>query len=221
MLQDWIDRWTQQQIGFHEGHPNKLLVKHVDRMLDGRSEIRILLPLCGKSIDIKWLYDEGHTVVGVECSEQALQEFFHENNVKYIVEKEDEIEGKLYKSLDDRIRLYCCDFFKFTCDVEADFQGVYDRGAFVAINGSDREKYAMLMTMLLGPDCRYLLQAYDYDPAKYQGPPHYVSEGEILTLYEAKCKIKQLDLRDALSDKQRNEWGLDKFDEKLFLIQPK
>ncbi len=221
VLQDWVDRWTQQQIGFHKGRPNEMLVKHLDKMLNDRSEIKILLPLCGKAMDIKWLYDQGHTVVGVECAEQALQEFFQENNVEYLVEKVDKIEGKLYKSLDGRVRLYCCDFFKFTDDVETDFQGVYDRGALVAINETDRERYAVLMTSLLGSDCCYLLQAYDYDPLKYQGPPHYLSEMDIHKLFEAKCRIKQLDVRDALSENLRNEWGLDKFDEKVFLIQPK
>ncbi len=60
------------------------------------------------------LYDQGHTVVGVECAEQALQEFFQENDMEVVVEPVEKIEGKVYKSGNGRIRLYCCDFFKFT-----------------------------------------------------------------------------------------------------------
>ena len=43
------------------------------------------------------VYDAGHTVVGVEVVEQAVQEFFTENKLEYTVEKLDKIKGSLYK----------------------------------------------------------------------------------------------------------------------------
>ena len=43
------------------------------------------------------MYDAGHDVVGVEVAEQAVQEFFTENNLEYTVEKLNKISGFLYK----------------------------------------------------------------------------------------------------------------------------
>ena len=43
------------------------------------------------------LYDAGHTVVGVEVAEQALQDFFTENNMKYTVENVKKSNACVYK----------------------------------------------------------------------------------------------------------------------------
>ena len=43
------------------------------------------------------LYDAGHTVVGVEVAEQALRDFFTENNMEYTVEKVNKSNACVYK----------------------------------------------------------------------------------------------------------------------------
>ena len=43
------------------------------------------------------LYDAGHCVVGVEVAEQALRDFFTENNMKYTVEKVKKSNACVYK----------------------------------------------------------------------------------------------------------------------------
>ena len=43
------------------------------------------------------LYDAGHTVVGVEVAEQALRDFFTENNMEYTVEKVNKSNASVYK----------------------------------------------------------------------------------------------------------------------------
>lgn len=39
----------------------------------------VLVPLCGKSVDLRYLYDLGHTVIGIEAIEAAAEQFFLEN----------------------------------------------------------------------------------------------------------------------------------------------
>ena len=43
------------------------------------------------------LYDAGHTVVGVEVAEQALRDFFSENNMEYTFEKVNKSNACVYK----------------------------------------------------------------------------------------------------------------------------
>uniref|UniRef100_A0A452GQ62 Uncharacterized protein n=1 Tax=Gopherus agassizii TaxID=38772 RepID=A0A452GQ62_9SAUR len=81
--EEWLQKWKTRQIGFHkeQGHP--ILRKYLDVLLNGRNGLRIFFPLCGKAVEMKWLGDMGHYVVGVELSECALKEFFTEHDLSY------------------------------------------------------------------------------------------------------------------------------------------
>ena len=70
----------------------------------GSQVCRVLVPLCGKSIYLKWyrychifqctecwfkklfcrMYDQGHSVIGIELVEDAIQDFFNEQDLVYI-----------------------------------------------------------------------------------------------------------------------------------------
>ncbi|KAJ8301650.1 hypothetical protein KUTeg_020637 [Tegillarca granosa] len=49
--------------------------------------------------------------------------------------------GVLYRSTDDRIRLYCCDVYAFNKSVEGQFQYIWDRGAFWSISKAKRNQW--------------------------------------------------------------------------------
>ena len=50
-------------------------------------------------------------MVGIEVAEQAITEFFIEHGLKFVCENVRDF--KLFKSADDKIRIYMGDFFKF------------------------------------------------------------------------------------------------------------
>ncbi|XP_061520737.1 uncharacterized protein LOC133395654 isoform X2 [Phycodurus eques] len=82
-LNEWEQRWEENKIGFHQPQVHRMLESKLDKVLAGRKEVRFFFPLCGKAVDMKWLADMGHSVVGVEISEIAIQQFFVENNLSY------------------------------------------------------------------------------------------------------------------------------------------
>ena len=43
------------------------------------------MTLCGKSLDLVWLSQQGHNVVGVEISNLAAEQLFEENGIAYSV----------------------------------------------------------------------------------------------------------------------------------------
>lgn len=47
----WHRKWANNDIGFHEGAVNPLLVKHFSALGLERGD-RVFLPLCGKTLDI-------------------------------------------------------------------------------------------------------------------------------------------------------------------------
>ncbi|XP_039978039.1 probable thiopurine S-methyltransferase isoform X1 [Xiphias gladius] len=220
-LVEWEQRWQEDRIGFHQPHVHKMLEINIDKVLSKRTGVRFFFPLCGKAVDMNWLASMGHSVVGVDISEKAIKQFFEENNLTYSEEPVPAIPGaKVYKSSEKNITLYQCDLYKFCSSIEGQFGAIWDRGSLVAINPRDREKYTSLIISLMAKDCRYLLDTLLYNPDLYKGPPFFVPDEQVHSLFGKSCDIERLQSVDALTDRQR-EWGLDYLTENVHLITPK
>ncbi|KAM6298974.1 thiopurine S-methyltransferase [Aegotheles albertisi] len=216
--EEWLHKWEMGDIGFHKEQRHPLLQKYLDVLLNGRSGLRIFFPLCGKAVEMKWLADMGHSVVGVEVSEEALKEFFAEHSLPYSEEPVPEIPGaKVLQSTSGDISLYCCSIYDLSSSIVGQFDAVWDRGALVAVNPCDRQRYVSLMITLMDKNSSYLLVTVSYDPNKHKGPPFYVPESEIKSLFGNHCKIKFLQKVDDFSDRHR-QWGLDYFLEVLYIL---
>jgi thiopurine S-methyltransferase len=86
-----------------------------DHMLfEGREKVKILFPLCGKVIDMKYYYDLGHTVYGVECAPEAITDFFTEQKLKYVKKEMPNARGHVYSSLNGRLKIFNANFLDFT-----------------------------------------------------------------------------------------------------------
>ncbi|XP_030267695.1 probable thiopurine S-methyltransferase isoform X7 [Sparus aurata] len=221
VLGEWEERWQENRIGFHQPVVHKMLESNIDKVLAGRTGVRFFFPLCGKAVDMKWLADQGHSVVGVEISEMAVKQFFEENNMTYSEEPVPAIPGaKVFKSSEKNISLYQCDLYNFSSSIGGQFGAIWDRGSLVAINPKDREKYAALIISLMAKDCRYLLDTLLYNPELYPGPPFFVPDAQVQSLFGKSCDIELLQSVDALTDRHRG-WGLDFLTENVHLITPK
>ncbi|XP_053103415.1 thiopurine S-methyltransferase [Hemicordylus capensis] len=216
--EEWLQKWQTNNIGFHNEEIHPLLRKYLDMLLNGRSGLKIFVPLCGKAIEMKWLADMGHHVLGVEISESALKDFFAEQNLSFTEETVPEIPGaKLFKSLSGNISLYCCSIFDLTSTVIGKCNGIWDRGSLVAVNPCDRERYANLLLSLMDRKCCCLLVTCSYDASKHKGPPFYVPDSEVNSLFGKCCDIKCLEKKDGLLERHK-KWGIDYFCEIIYAI---
>ena len=80
--QFWKTRWDDNQIGFHQNSTNPMLLSHWHKTSLKPGD-RVLVPLCGKSLDMLFLKSLGLEVVGIELVEKACLEFFSDNNLAY------------------------------------------------------------------------------------------------------------------------------------------
>ena len=71
----WLERWQANQIGFHQVEHNPLLMEFWP-YLGLTPEQRVFVPLCGKSLDMRWLEAQGHPVTGVELAQIAIDGYF-------------------------------------------------------------------------------------------------------------------------------------------------
>lgn len=186
MHEDWIQRWEEGRIGFHEAEGNALLRRHW-RGQGGR----VLVPLCGKSVDMLWLARRGHAVVGAELAERAVRAFFDENGLAH--ERRDGA-STVFASAEPPIELHCGDYFALrvpACDA------LYDRAALVALPPDVRPRYAAHTDSLLRPDAVRLLVTFEYDQARVQGPPFAVPADEVLGYWPA---LERVDERDVIEE---------------------
>lgn len=182
---DWLDRWANGRTGWHEADGNSGLKAHWPLTGNGT---RVLVPLCGKSPDLLWLAERGHAVVGVELADIAIREFFADNELDYTVAKEGPLDRYTTPGLP--LTLYCGDYFEFEAPV---FDGLYDRGALVAIPKEIRPRYVEHTKKLLRTDAARLIVTLEYDQEIVQGPPFSVSRIELTRYWDDLQRVEEKD----------------------------
>ena len=186
----WLDRWRKNLIGFHQGDYNPLLVSHW-AALEVPVEARVFVPLCGKTLDMRWLSSQGHDVSGIELSSIAAQAFFEEAGEAYELSRH----GAFQRYAGDRIEIFCGDFFELTAAELKNTGGVYDRGALVAMSTDNRSRYVDHLLRVIPEGARILLITLEYDQKLVSGPPFSVHPDEVGRLYGERCRITQLSSR--------------------------
>lgn len=180
----WEDRWTNNQIGWHDDTARTSLISLFQENASPKLSGRIFVPLCGASLDIMALAEiENVTeVVGIELSTLAVDKFFEEyfkSKENYKVLKLNECtslhSGSFLKKGHNQdanksqqptvtIKIYQGDLFDssesgwLNYELEnyggSPFDYIFDRASLIAINWDDRVKYIDLMMTLLGDNAK-------------------------------------------------------------------
>jgi thiopurine S-methyltransferase len=174
-----------------------------------------LVTLCGKSLDMLWLQEQGYRVVGVEISQLAVEAFFGENDLQ----PEITTSGKFQRYDADNITLLCGDFFNLARADIGDTAAVYDRASLIALPPEMRRRYAEYLTNLLPPGINVLLITLEYPQHQMEGPPFSVQESEVHDLYDSNFQVTRLESVDVLADNPNfTERGLTELIERTFLL---
>jgi len=211
----WHERWEKSEIGFHQPDFNTYMQKFIGR-LELRKAAHVLVPLCGKSLDMLWLAEQGYRVTGIELSERAAKDFFAENKLSCeIVERGG---MKIYRGVD--IEIWCADFFAVNTMDSAEIDAVYDRAALVALPPEMRPSYTGQLTDLIRSGVAILLITLDYPQEEMKGPPFSVSPSEVQDLFQANFEIEYLWGEERLSAEPRfRKKGLTRMDEHVFILR--
>jgi len=211
----WHTRWQTNQIGFHQNEINPYLVRYWPSLQLERQS-RVFVPLCGKTLDMIWLLDQGHTIVGNEISRLAVAAFFTENRLTPEIRQET---GFTRWSC-DRIEVLCGDFFGLTAADIGRIDALYDRAALIALTPAQRTRYAARITEMLEPQTPGLLVTLDYEQQTMQGPPFAVSAEEVSNLYQDAFSVEQLVHTEIIeSQPQFREKGLNTLYESVYRLQ--
>ncbi|MFT4519249.1 MAG: thiopurine S-methyltransferase [Halioglobus sp.] len=182
----WLSKWESNVIGFHLTAANPLLIDHIST-LPLPEQGRVFLPLCGKSMDIQWLLQQGYAVVGCELSELAVKALFQQLELEPRITEL--ARGLLYSA--HQIDIYVHDIFELSAAMLGDIDAVYDRAAIIALPPEMRERYAPQLIQLTG-SAPQLIVTLVYDQTQISGPPFCVADDQIKALYSDSYELDLL-----------------------------
>jgi thiopurine S-methyltransferase len=207
----WYEKWEKKQIQFHLDKANAMLVKHFAELsLEPGS--RVLVPLCGKSLDIHWLLAQGYKVVGIELSELAIEELFAELAIKPA--KTDEDSTLRFQSKD--IDILVGDFFEVTKEMVGKVDCIYDRASLIALPQDMRKRYVDHL-MKITYQVPQLMISLEYDQVVMLGPPFRVDSQEVRHHYNDAYEVRLLQTYDIPGGIK----GVCPGQEKTWLLSPK
>ncbi len=183
----WKQGWRENRIPFHLAHEHPLLIRCWP-MLGLVGDERVFVPLCGKSLDLMWLHSLGHHVIGVELSSVAVRHFFAAVQLRpQCVDH-----GALTHWTQERLEIYCGDFFALRRDDMLGVRVVFDSAALTALPENLRTRYVEHLHVILPADCRILLITVEDLDDDEKAADHMASSEEIVALYAGYFAIELL-----------------------------
>ena len=213
----WKSRWGKNNIGWHMDIVYPPLAK-LWNQLSIKSDARVLVPLCGKSLDLQWLAEQGHHVTGVEVSRKALQQVMQQYPEEFT---RDASHGfTIYRS--NLLELWEGDFLKLPAHEISAIDIIYDKASIVALPPEMRTEYVSKLVELSNDSTQMLLQTFEYDQAEMTGPPFSVDEQEVKNHFSDRFEIALLHEQSKLDELEKlQQRGLSSYlREKVYHLTP-
>jgi len=195
----WLDKWKQNQTGFHLSEFHPLLQKYSADIFSKASSV--FVPLCGKTKDMEFLYSQGFNVLGNEFSSIATEDFFAEAKLASQHPLNIFEQDPFIRYQQDKIEILVGDFFDLTSNQLKNFYCIYDRASLIALPKEKQKRYVTHIQEIM-PRATMLLITVDYDQQLMTGPPFSVDPFEVEKLFSF-AKIEQLYRRDIIQQEPR------------------
>jgi thiopurine S-methyltransferase len=191
----WHNCWEKNSIGFHQEQSHSLLTENFPTLIAqfkarNHRQPRVLVPLCGKSLDMLFLAQQAD-VVGAELSEIACQDFFKENQLTPKVSEQDEF----IRYQCENLSLFQGDFLKLSPEQVSGCDFIYDRAALIALPDEIREQYIAQLKRYINSGAELFLITLEYPQAQMDGPPFSVDKHLIRDYFNG-YQIKELAVKD-------------------------
>lgn len=174
----WQQCWRDRQTNFHQASVNSLLAKCWAWLELGKGS-RVFVPLCGMSLDMIWLAEQEHEVIGVELSPIAVRTFFRENHLEAVRTRH----GQFDLWQHGKLSILCGDYFSLTKDDLGHIDAVYDRASLTALAEGIRGHYVAQLRLLVPDACKILLLTIEDADAWETSDQVLAAADEISALY--------------------------------------
>lgn len=207
--QFWVESWNVggTKTSFHRRDVHPYLLKHFSpATLHGK---RILVPLCGKTVDMAYFREHAAAVIGVELVETAIHQFFAEQALPYTQC------GNRFEA--ERLTVICGDFFSLTRAHVGPIDLVYDRASLVALPLPMRMQYIHKINELLPVGSQQFINTLEYAPLLSE-PPFSITPEEVSHYYGANHAIQHLEAPELPEHRMVQKFNLRFLKEHGFLL---
>ena len=210
----WKDKWKRNDIAFHQSTSNHLLKKYISQ-LNISAGADILVPLCGKSLDMNILANLGYNVIGIELSNIAIKAYFEALNVKPTREKYKRFITWKYKNTE----IWCGDIFDLTKKEIGHIGVLYDNTSLTAFSPDIRPQYVQHFHDMLSEKNQILLITTE-TPDETQINSAMTIDDEIQSLYERQYHITLLHGERVIThDPEQPDEAKRPMEEKVYILE--
>ena len=249
-LERWQKGWDSGRYSvagqaFHKAEVNPFLATHMPLLQlrpseDVDKQDRVLVPLCGKTVDMVYFADQKISVIGLEAIPRAIQEFAEE-----IVKSPQEPGSfRLHKDAQHNwkpngngyVGIVEGDALEFKVDEKGPVDAIWDRAALIALRPEDRDAYVLMLHDSLKPGGRVLLSVVEHDmvmvpevqpptgTSEPYGPPYSITKEYVSSLF-SKFNfnlLQELERQDLIAEEPRWQGkGATKFEQVCYLLEKK
>ncbi|PHS14433.1 MAG: thiopurine S-methyltransferase [Kangiella sp.] len=214
----WHEKWKKNQLGFHLDDVHPLLKKYFNKIFSTTDPI--FVPLCGKTLDMRYLLSQNRSIVGCELSEIAVKDFYTPENEKKTLQLDKNDKFSIYSSAENNLtsKIIVGDYFDLATSDLNSCTGIYDRASLIALPKDVRIKYVELLKHLV-PKAKMLLITLDYDQNIMTGPPFSVNKNEVESLFSF-ANIELLKRSNIIEEEpQFKSKGLTEFNQSAYYIE--
>ncbi len=198
----WQGRWEAGETKFHLPEVNPQLVRLFERWLHGKPDSAapsVLVPMCGKTLDLAWLAERGCRVRGVEFVELAVVQLFAQHLWSDSIELRDG--SRVHMAREAAVEVFVGDFFAVTPRALGPCDAIYDRAALIAVEPRRRNEYVAKLAELAMRGSRLFLITLEHDLPS--GPPFSVSADEVHELLAPNFVLEPTEVFDVADREPR------------------
>ncbi|OLR93249.1 class I SAM-dependent methyltransferase [Actinokineospora bangkokensis] len=207
----WFDSWREggTKTSFHlpKVHPHARWLAETGLLRDAR----VLVPLCGKSVDLLFFAEHAREVVGVELVADAVDQFFSENGLDPVREAPGVLRA-------GNVVMRNQDLFELTAEEVGQADVVFDRASLIAFPADMRERYVESVARLLRPGAAWFLNTLEYAPL-LPTPPFSVGLAEVRERFGASFAVEQVFAEPKPEHRMVEKFGLTSFQENGYLLR--
>lgn len=206
----WFKSWEMG--GFHTSfhrkdiHPYVLTYMHPTAI----ENTNILVPLCGKTVDMLYLAQYANKVIGVELVEEAILQFFSENGLSY-----HQPDAETYVA--GNITILRKDFMKLQPADIGYLDWILDRASLVALPEEMRMDYLATIDRLASVGTQQLIITLEYFPL-INSAPFSITPGEVDNYYSHNSLIRHVEHPNLPEHGMVRRWKLDYLIEHGFVV---
>ena len=206
----WLKSWELGgfHTSFHRKDIHPFVIEHMTpEAIEGKT---ILVPLCGKTIDMLYLAQYARKVIGVEIAEDAIQQFFYENQLE-VTHPDDTtyVSGNITILRRSFMELHPADL--------GEIDWILDRASLVALPYDMRVDYLKAIDRLSNPGTQQLVITLEYFPL-LPSAPFSINPIEVEFYYGRGHVIKHVEKSNQPNHGMVRRWKLDYLTEHCFLL---